>query len=443
MYHLEIKHKAVFRWVCESKKSKLCSSRCNTVVDDSGGHKIIKMSDHSHDPLAYKKSVFIANDEIKKAGVTSGLKPSQIVRQSILHCDPDCRVYLPTKDAQRQKIKRVRTIEKIDKEPTNVAEINIPNNIKYLEGEQFVLAEKSFNNNDKIVILGSRYSLQLLSEAKCWLMDGTFQVAPLFMRQLFAIHGKVGSEIVPLVFCIMSSKSEEAYKEFFYELCLLSVNFRINLEPDRIISDFEKASVKAARQFIPSAEYKGCFFHFGKIIWRQIQQKGMASMYGNSEKLSTNMKMLKALAFVPVNELDAYFNDLYETFNSKEKEIGKWMKKNYIGSERRQPSYKPNFWSVADSAKFPRTQNSVEAYHRRLQIVSGKIHLGLYELIEELGKESIVVKTNIEKMKSGTQKTVKSSIIEKSNRIKRVINARTEMTKLDYLKNIAINLSLC
>lgn len=165
-------------------------------------------------------------------------------------------------------------------------------------------------------------------------MDGTFEIAPLIMRQLFSIHGKVGTEIVPLIFCIMSSKSKDAYREFFYELCNISVNFKINLQPERIISDFEKASVLAAREFFPSANFKGCFFHFGKIIWRKIQSEGMATKYGNDEHFSKNMRMLKALAFVPESELELHFNELNSTLDDNEKKIAKWLQINYISGKK-------------------------------------------------------------------------------------------------------------
>lgn len=311
-------------------------------------------------------------------------------------------------------------------------------------GELFVLCEKSFNA-EKIIILGTKYSLEQLSRAKCWLMDGTFEIAPLIMRQLFSIHGKVGTEIVPLIFCIMSSKSKDAYREFFYELCNISVNFKINLQPERIISDFEKASVLAAREFFPSANFKGCFFHFGKIIWRKIQSEGMATKYGNDEHFSKNMRMLKALAFVPESELELHFNELNSTLDDNEKKIAKWLQINYIsGKKKRQPSYSPSFWTVSDSRKYPRTQNSVEAYHRRLQVISDKSHLGVYELIDNLGKEYIVVKTNIEKMNSGQRKANNRILIEKAARIKRILDTRNEMTILEFLKSISINLSsLC
>ena len=66
---------------------------------------------------------------------------------------------------------------------------------------------------------------------------------------------------------------------------------------------------------------------------------------------------------------------------------------------------------------FPRTQNSVEAWHRRLKIVVGKRHSGLYKLIEDLGKELIVTKSILGKLESGEafKKIIKN--IKKSKRL--------------------------
>lgn len=118
------------------------------------------------------------------------------------------------------------------------------------------------------------------------------------MRQLFSIHGLLGNEIVPLVFCIMSSKSKAAYKEMFYELCKVACEFKISLNPRRFVSDFGKASVSGAKDFFPDAAFKGCLFHFGQIIWRRVQSEGCATKYGLSEDFS--------LAFVPPEEVLNY-----------------------------------------------------------------------------------------------------------------------------------------
>lgn len=450
VYHLD-KRGESFNWSCAERKSYLCKGRVVTYLLD--GNQVIKKGPtlHSHDPKAFEKTVSEVNSKLKDNAQTVGVKPSQIIRQSVVECEPNSRVYLPSAHAQKQKISRARSDSL--KEPTTLLEIVIPDNLKYIEGELFVLSEKEFHN-DKIILLGTISSLKLLAEAKCWLMDGTFEVVPSIMRQLFSIHGLIGNEIVPLIFCIMSSKSKEAYTEMFYELCRVACEFNISLNPLRFVSDFEKASVAAAKVFFPTAIFKGCLFHFGQIIWRRVQSEGRATKYGSNEDFSLQIRMLKSLAFVPPQDVVKYYAQLKPLFDADAKKIGSWFETNYLtgdlakkrnkSSKPAAPMYSPDFWSVIDTQteNFPRTQNSVEAWHRRLKVVIGKPHIGVYLMISELSKELIIAKTRIEKMKAGIIIPKKRKLEEKNKKIANVMKERINVDPISYLKNIAHNISL-
>ncbi|POG62753.1 hypothetical protein GLOIN_2v1810198 [Rhizophagus irregularis DAOM 181602=DAOM 197198] len=62
-------------------------------------------------------------------------------------------------------------------------------------------------------------------------MDGTFKTVPTIFKQLYTIHGSVGdsenSKIMPLVFSLMSSKSEEYYRALFQNLINLVMNITL------------------------------------------------------------------------------------------------------------------------------------------------------------------------------------------------------------------------
>ena len=49
---------------------------------------------------------------------------------------------------------------------------------------------------------------------------------------------------------------------------------------------------------------------------------------------------------------------------------------------RSEPLFPPSLWSVTENIEytFPRTQNSVEAWHRRWEILVGRAHVGLFKL---------------------------------------------------------------
>ena len=94
-------------------------------------------------------------------------------------------------------------------------------------------------------------------------MDGTFKTVPTVFHQLYTIHAPVGSEnsrILPLVYSLITSKSEEIYKNLFEELIEFAAENNITLQPSTILTDFELASINASRQIFPNVENKGCFF---------------------------------------------------------------------------------------------------------------------------------------------------------------------------------------
>ncbi|XP_054082609.1 uncharacterized protein LOC128920127 [Zeugodacus cucurbitae] len=269
-YHFRSKNekKKKFRWSCAQRKSLICKSVVVT-KENSGDHVIQRApTAHNHDPKTHQVSVAQANNKVKDLSTSSSLAPSQIIREAVVDCQPDRRVYLPSKRGQKMKISRLRK-GTYTNEPGNVQEINIPEHLKYLEGELFVLSDWDFDG-EKNIIMGTTSSLKELERSHCWVMDGTFFVVPKVFRQLFTIQGLIDGQFVPLVLCLMSKKSKQAYTEFFHQLFKLGLAQNINLHPQRIITDFERTVSSAAKEYFPDARYNGCLFHFSQIIWRRV-----------------------------------------------------------------------------------------------------------------------------------------------------------------------------
>jgi len=100
----------------------------------------------------------------------------------------------------------------------------IPEDLKHkLNGELFLINESEIGK-DKILLFTTLANLRKLEEAKYWIMDGTFKTVPTILHQLYSIHAPVGhdtnSQILPLVFALLSSKSKEYYIHMFYSLTI-------------------------------------------------------------------------------------------------------------------------------------------------------------------------------------------------------------------------------
>ena len=73
---------------------------------------------------------------------------------------------------------------------------------------------------------------------------------------------------------------------------------------------------------------------------------------------------------------------------------------------RNQPLFPSQLWSVYDSMELgvPRTQNKVEAWHRRWGTLVGQAHVGLYTIIQEFQKEQQQVEIQVENILRGEQR---------------------------------------
>lgn len=444
IYGCEKTQKNVIRWACEYKKKHLCKGRVSTTKLQNK-HKIIKEpSTHNHAPEASRKELLKSNTFVKTKAQNTAMNPIQIITNSVVACEQNCRVYLPGTKSQQKKIKRVRSKNQT-KEPLSIDDINIPEYLKYVESQQFLIADKSFNGNNRILMFTSISNMQLLSKSTVWFMDGTFKCCPSFLCQLFTIHAMMDeNNIVPLVFGLMSNKSQNAYYEFFFEIFKYACENNIHLHPKYIISDFEKASINAIKCFLPDVINKGCYFHFGQIIWRRIQTEKLQTKYGTDENFSLKMRMLKCLSLLNVNDIPNYYAVLKANFSNDEKKIGKWFEKNYMCS-RANAKYPVSFWSVNDliNENLPRTQNNVESWHRRLQFIIDKNNYGLYKLIEVLQQEYLVVDQKIKKFLAGEKIANKRAYMKTYEKINNVLSDKDNREVLELLAGLAQNVQLC
>ena len=98
-----------------------------------------------------------------------------------------------------------------------------------------------------ILMFTTTENLRILSRSAFWIMDGTFKTTPNLFRQLYTIHGRIGTNIgdpiIPLVYTMMTSKSEEYYRILFQELIEKAHIDEIDLNPPVIITDFELAAM--------------------------------------------------------------------------------------------------------------------------------------------------------------------------------------------------------
>lgn len=106
----------------------------------------------------------------------------------------------------------------------------------------------------------------------------------------------------------MTDKESESYEEIFSTLKELQPK----LNPTDVMLDFERGAIKAVENAFPMAEIHLCLFHFGQNVWRHVQSCGLQSIYASDPDFAQNIKLLMALAFVPVDSVVAAYEELCE-----------------------------------------------------------------------------------------------------------------------------------
>ncbi|KAM0736966.1 hypothetical protein ACS0PU_000059 [Formica fusca] len=133
----------------------------------------------------------------------------------------------------------------------------------------------------------------------------------------------------------MSSKSEELYKKLFQKLNNWAEELSLDLKPDFVLTDFEKAAINAVNFEFPSAQSKGWHFHLAQSVYRQIQRNNLTSKYGNDQNLNLLIRHFLALAFLSPLEIPVAFDELKELLPEEAEPIIKWFDDNYVRGRHR------------------------------------------------------------------------------------------------------------
>ena len=124
------------------------------------------------------------------------------------------------------------------------------------------------------------YQLKLLSKAKTWYVDATFKVVKQPFTQLFSVHAFVKKDEqlkqLPLAFVVMSRRRKKDYKRVLRAL-IAALPKRPRVQA--VVADFEVAVWSAVRKVLPGVIQRGCAFHFGQAVWRNVQSAGLQRLY--------------------------------------------------------------------------------------------------------------------------------------------------------------------
>lgn len=144
----------------------------------------------------------------------------------------------------------------------------------------------------RIIGFATQEGRQRMATCHVFYADGTFKCCIKPFYQLYVIHGDMGDDyentnIIPLVYVLLMSKTENTYTTMFR---LIKAQIP-NWNPIKIVIDFERAVIKSIQTVLPTTEIKGCYFHFSQALVR-IKKSKKTKTYQKKEPAQTSCPML-------------------------------------------------------------------------------------------------------------------------------------------------------
>ena len=203
--------------------------------------------------------------------------------------------------------------------------------LHYDRQEQEAIEEDEEEEDEgRVLVFATDTMLGVLGAASHWMVDGTFKVAPRLFSQLLIIHGIFHGHVIPCVYAVLPSKSQDQYQTVFR---VIRTAIGRERAPSTIVMDLELSLHNDARQTWPDVDIQGCFFHLSQAVWRQCQELGLSSAYVQHEEIRNAVKNLPAIAFLRAQDVPQVFDNLLEDLpdNNGLKELYAYFERTSVG----------------------------------------------------------------------------------------------------------------
>ena len=435
------------RVLVDDRESWRCAmSTCKGRIHVNGDN-VHLVSQHGHAPDPAQCGSKKSQSSLRNRAARSNDAARRIIQETQTETPAESIAVMPKYKSLQRTVQRQR---RRDGEPIaaprNVAEIDIPNNLRRsIRGENFLLHDSGSDDEHRFFIFGTAENLHLLKEHKNWFADGTFKMAPQLFYQVYTIHVLCHGSVVPAVYVLLLNKTQECYIRVLQQIR----NIDPEIQPESVMCDFEKAFQNAVRNVFGDAVHiTGCLFHLSQCVWRKIQQLQLSQEYQGDEQKRTFCKMLLALAFVPADEIVTAFETVIENIPENFEPLVDYFEDTWIGRPfrrgRRNPTFPPDMWSVYSRVQtdLPRTNNAVEGWHNAMQSTLGHHHPTFYKLVEVLRLEQSHTENRLVRLNAGHRDAANSTYMRVTSALKTVVADFENRNTEEYLRAISYNLKM-
>ncbi|CAF1360795.1 unnamed protein product, partial [Rotaria sp. Silwood1] len=276
----------------------------------------------------------------------------------------------------------------------------LPKSIKDLPSQIPILYTLTKNNANFLLfdgclggkrglIFASEDDIKYLAYQKFWYADGTFYTSPSIFYQIYSIRAFDEGLSTPFVYALLSDKSEATYYDLFSTLMKKIIEISNMIRLESITIDFELAVKNTFCKHFPHVTVKGCLFHYGKALFRNLVNLNLKTLFQHDESLRDWFRSFAAIALLPETDMD----EASQYLQSKkpllyEKEIDLFLQyhdKTYgINS-----SFPPTMYNHYQNLN-PRAINYLEGRHNRWKKRATKPHNDIYVCIDMFKHEQLL-----------------------------------------------------
>lgn len=258
----------------------------------------------------------------------------------------------------------------------NVLEVEVPP--RY---QDFLLAEYTCDDT-RILVFSSSEARQTLCELTDFYGDGTFKSCHIPFTQLYSIHGDIGStinhtNIIPLVYALMSHRNTEAYVILFSIIKSQLPNWN----PIIFKVDYEKAAMRAIATVFPSIAVKGCYYHYNKAIFKKGRELHITNTQDPKKKRMVSLSAV--LPLLPQEEIMNGWEYIISRYDDNDPQIQKFV--NYMKKQWLHEDFLKVWCAFGETH---RTTNFIEGWHHKLNKAVGKKNPNLMQLLLILKEDS-------------------------------------------------------
>ncbi|VDI72607.1 Hypothetical predicted protein [Mytilus galloprovincialis] len=368
-------------WRCSVRNKKVW---CKATVMQRGHNFVRGSTDHIHasDPGITKRTkirVGVLTEASRHAYKSAGDIVDEQMREHVTEEDFN----LPKPDNLTRAANRLRQKMR----PAEPKEIDFEIDREYLACDNFLVGDLTVDTA-RHVMFSSPTQQQILQKARRWYLGGTFKVVRKPFTQLFTVHAFLQKEDsikqVPLVFVLMSRKRKRDYKAVFERLKQIVPDLRV----EAFCLDFESAAWSAIKIVFPTAEIKGCSFHWCQAVMRKVAKLGLKTAYDSKKSVHLFIRKLLALPYLPSDHIRPAFTEMLQTTATASPQIKQLM--TYL----QRTWFNNTVWTVQQWSVHRlsvRTNNDVEGWHRRFNGKAAHNHLHFYKIVPAFQQEAKTV----------------------------------------------------